>query len=88
MQQLPQQAGTVRTPPPPLFLTPHPRPPTPPRKTVTELFEESLEHRASLCDSGLPDPDMCLISETEVEPPPHLPVRFHRFDTPKQQRHL
>lgn len=39
------------------------------------LLEESLEHRAELCDSGLPDPDMCLIPEAEEEPPPHVPVR-------------
>lgn len=39
-----------------------------------ELLEESLEHRASLCDSGLPDPDMCLIPEAEEEPPPHVAV--------------
>lgn len=33
-----------------------------------------MDHRAALCDSGLPDPDMCLIPEAEEEPPPHVPI--------------
>jgi hypothetical protein len=35
---------------------------------------ESLHHRAALCDSGLPDPDMCLVPEAEEEPPKDPPV--------------
>eukprot|EP00878_Enallax_costatus_P005776 GHUV01006055.1.p1 GENE.GHUV01006055.1~~GHUV01006055.1.p1 ORF type:complete len:300 (+),score=76.53 GHUV01006055.1:133-1032(+) len=38
------------------------------------VAEESLHERAALCDSGLPDPDMCLIPEAEEEPPKELPV--------------
>lgn len=38
------------------------------------IVEESLLERAALCDSGLPDPDMCLIPEAEEEPPKELPV--------------
>lgn len=38
------------------------------------LLEESSAHRASLCNSGLPDPDMCLVPEAEEEPPPHVPI--------------
>eukprot|EP00882_Tetradesmus_deserticola_P004211 GHRQ01004447.1.p1 GENE.GHRQ01004447.1~~GHRQ01004447.1.p1 ORF type:complete len:305 (+),score=30.85 GHRQ01004447.1:262-1176(+) len=38
------------------------------------IVEESLHERAALCDSGLPDPDMCLIPEAEEEPPQKLPV--------------
>ncbi|KAF6248339.1 hypothetical protein COO60DRAFT_1289482 [Scenedesmus sp. NREL 46B-D3] len=38
------------------------------------IVEESLHERAALCDSGLPDPDMCLIPEAEEEPPKELPV--------------
>ncbi|GBF90066.1 magnesium transporter [Raphidocelis subcapitata] len=41
---------------------------------ASALIEESLDHRAALCDSGLPDPDMCLIPEAEEEPPPHVPI--------------
>lgn len=37
-------------------------------------IEESLHKRAQLCDSGLPDPDMCLIDEAEEQPPASLPV--------------
>jgi hypothetical protein len=44
-------------------------------EVLEHLIEESLDHRAALCDSGLPDPDMCLIPEAEEEPPPHVPVR-------------
>jgi hypothetical protein len=46
------------------------------------LLEESSAHRASLCDSGLPDPDMCLVPEAEEEPPAHVPVRTKRRREP------
>jgi hypothetical protein len=38
------------------------------------ISTESLHERAALCDSGLPDVDMCLIPEAEEEPPADLPV--------------
>lgn len=41
---------------------------------AVHIVEESLHERAALCDSGLPDPDMCLIPEAEEEPPAELPV--------------
>jgi len=39
-----------------------------------EIVVESLHRRQELCDSGLPDPDMCLIPEAEEEPPADPPV--------------
>lgn len=41
---------------------------------AVHIVEESLHERAALCDSGLPDPDMCLIPETEEAPPRELSV--------------
>jgi hypothetical protein len=41
---------------------------------AAEVLEESLHHRAQLCDSGLPDPDMCLVDEAEEAPPAELGV--------------
>jgi hypothetical protein len=32
-----------------------------------EIVVESLHHRSELCDSGLPDPDMCLIPEVGLQ---------------------
>lgn len=42
---------------------------------ASPVLVDSLAHRPELCDSGLPDPDMCLIPEAEEEPPPHVTVR-------------
>jgi len=49
---------------------PPPRPTPPPSIHPERLPPLELEHRRSLCDSGLPDVDECIISEPVQELPP------------------